>query len=85
ADAHFEYRGLGQDAKIGEWKTEWKRPAELPVEVRLVLRFADPARPWPAFSTALPLGFASAHAENATPGIQPPLQQVPPPTTGEGK
>ena len=85
ADAHFEYRGLGQDAKIGDWKTEWKRAAELPVEVRLVLRFADPARPWPAFATALPLGFASAHAETATSGIQPSVQQVAPPTTGEGK
>jgi general secretion pathway protein J len=85
ADAHFEYRGLGQDAKIGDWKTEWKRSAELPVEVRLVLRFADAGRPWPAFSTALPLGFASAHAENAMPGSQPPQQQVPPPTTGGGK
>jgi general secretion pathway protein J len=82
ADAHFEYRGLGPDAKIGDWKTEWKRPAELPIEVRLVLRFADPARPWPAFSTALPLGFASAHAENANAGVQPPLQQVPPAAKG---
>jgi len=85
ADAHFEYRGLGQDAKIGDWKTEWKRSAELPVEVRLVLRFADAARPWPAFATALPLGFASAHAENSQPGVQPPIQQVPTPTAGGGK
>jgi general secretion pathway protein J len=85
ADAHFEYRGIGQDAKIGDWKAEWKRPAELPIEVRLVLRFADAARPWPAFSTALPLGFASAHPENAAPGIQQPLQQAPSPTTGGGK
>ncbi len=89
AEAHFDYRGLGQDAKIGDWQSEWKRPSGLPIEVRLVLRFADPKRPWPAFATALPLGFASAHAENATPGIQPPLlrQQTPPslPTAGGGK
>jgi general secretion pathway protein J len=88
ADAHFEYRGLGQDGKIGDWKTEWKRPAELPIEVRLLLRFADPARSWPAFSTALPLGFANAHAENAMPGTQPqqPVQPPsPPPAAGGGK
>ena len=72
ADAHFEYRGLGQDAKIGDWQTEWNRPAELPLEVRLILRFADPNQPWPAFSTALPLGFAHARAESAdTPGVAP--------------
>jgi len=84
ADAHFEYRGLGQDAKIGDWKTEWKRPAELPIEVRLVLRFADPARPWPAFSTALPLGFATAHADNPTSGVQPSMP-LPPPAPGGGR
>jgi len=86
ADAHFEYRGLGQNAKIGDWKSEWKRPAELPIEVRLVLRFADPARAWPAFATALPLGFAGAHAENSMPGArpQPPAQPPPPPPPGGG-
>lgn len=84
AEAHFEYRGLGQDAKIGDWKTEWKRPAELPIEVRLSLRFANPAQPWPAFSTALPLGFASAHAENATSGAQLSSRQAPPPMPPPG-
>jgi len=88
AEAHFEYRGLDQNAAIGDWQSEWKRPAELPLEVRLVLRFADPARPWPAFATALPLGFAGAHAENAASGAQRSLQQQappPPPATGGGK
>jgi len=80
ADAHFEYRGLGQDATIGDWQTEWSRPSELPLEIRLVLRFADPTRPWPPFATALPLGFAHARPESADVGG---LQQVQRPRGGQ--
>jgi len=64
SEAHFEYRGIAQDGKIGEWQTEWRRPAQLPLEVRMVLRFSDPKRPWPAFVTALPLGYAQARADD---------------------
>ncbi len=84
AEAHFEYRGLGTDAKIGSWQQTWERPAELPLQIRLQLRFADAARPWPAFATALPLGFAHARAEDAAPGTQPVLRQVPPPLPASG-
>ncbi len=85
-EAHFEYRGLGQDAKIGPWQNSWDRPAELPLQVRLQLRFADPARSWPAFATALPLGFAHARAEDAAPGTQPGRNLIPPPpASGGGK
>ena len=81
ADGHFEYRGLAQDSTIGSWKTEWNRPAELPLEIRLVLRFADPSRSWPPFSTALPLGFAHARPEGATTGA---LAPAPPPMQPPG-
>ena len=71
ADAHFEYRGLGQEGQIGEWQTAWSRSAQLPLQIRLVLRFSDPTRPWPAFTTALPLGFAQARADDAAAPVQP--------------
>jgi general secretion pathway protein J len=71
ADAHFEYRGLGQDGKIGEWQTEWSRPSQLPLQIRVALRFSDPTRPWPPFATALPLGFAQARADDAAGPVQP--------------
>lgn len=76
SEAHFEYRALGTDAKIGSWETHWNRPAELPLQVRLQLRFTDPVRAWPAFATALPLGFARARAEDAAPGTNLPAPTV---------
>ena len=84
ADAHFEYRALGADAKIGPWETRWNRSAELPLQIRLQLRFVDPSRAWPAFATALPLGYAHARAEDAAPGTNPPVLR-PAPAEGGGK
>jgi general secretion pathway protein J len=72
-EGHFEYRALGPDAKIGPWQTKWDRSAELPLQIRLRLRFADPARVWPEFTTALPLGFARARAEDTGFGANPPV------------
>ena len=34
----------------------------------MLVRFADPKRPWPAFATALPLGFAHARADDVATG-----------------
>ncbi len=73
ADGRFEYRALGADAKIGRWQETWERSAELPLQVRLRLRFADPVRAWPEFATALPLGFARARAEDSDNGANPPV------------
>lgn len=64
AQARFEYRGLNEQAVAGPWHSTWRRPSQLPLEVRLVLRFNDAARPWPPFATALPLGFAQARADD---------------------
>lgn len=71
ASGHFEYRGLGADGKIGAWQTSWERVSEMPLQMRLRLRFVDPAQVWPAFATALPLGFASARAEGNGDGAIP--------------
>ena len=80
ADAHFEYRGLGPDGEIETWHESWDRVSELPLEIRLQLRFADPSRPWPAFVTGLPLGFARAQAAAVVaPG------SILPPRSGGGK
>jgi general secretion pathway protein J len=84
AEAHFEYRALGPDMKIGSWQPTWDRPAELPLQIRLQLRFTDPSRAWPAFTTALPLGYARARAEDAGPGANPPVL-APQPAQGGGK
>jgi general secretion pathway protein J len=73
ADGQFEYRALGSDAKIGTWQTKWDRSAELPLQIRLRLRFTDPSRAWPEFTTALPLGFARARAADSDYGANPPV------------
>ncbi len=62
ADAHFQYRSLGPDGKIADWTDQWHRFNEMPLELRLVLRFRDAALIWPAFETAVPLAFARAQA-----------------------
>jgi general secretion pathway protein J len=74
AEAHFEYRGLSEEGKSGDWQETWTRPSQLPLQVRLVLRFSDPTRPWPAFATALPLGFAQARSDDAGAPAPAPVQ-----------
>lgn len=64
AQAHFEYRGLDADGNAGSWQTKWDRAAQLPIAIRLVLRFGDAAQPWPPFATSLPLGWAQAHPDD---------------------
>jgi general secretion pathway protein J len=72
AEGRFEYRGLDQNGRIGDWQGEWSRASQLPIQIRLVLRFSDASRPWPPFMTALPLGFAQARADDSlTPGAAP--------------
>lgn len=73
SDAHFQYRSLGSDGRIADWSDSWRRPGEMPLEVRLLLRFRDAGLIWPNFETALPLAFARAQAADG--GIQ-----APPPT-----
>jgi general secretion pathway protein J len=74
ADAHFQYRSLGPDGRIADWVDSWHRAGEMPLEVRLSLRFRDRGLVWPNFETALPLAFARAQAADVV-GDQP----LPPP------
>ncbi len=64
AQARFEYRGLDRDGRAGPWESRWNRPSQLPLQIRLVLSFTDPGRPWPAFATTLPLGWAQARPDD---------------------
>ena len=74
ADAHFQYRSLGPDGRIADWADTWHRAGEMPLEVRLLLRFRDPGLVWPNFETALPLAFARAQASDVViaPTLPPP-------------
>ncbi len=78
ADAHFQYRSLGPDGKIGDWTDQWHRFNEMPLELRLLLRFRDAALIWPDFETAVPLAFARAQAADVV--AQP---NVPEPNNGD--
>ena len=73
ADAHFQYRSLGPDGRIADWSDNWHRAGEMPLEVRLLLRFRDNALTWPNFETAVPLAFARAQAADVV------IQPAPPP------
>jgi general secretion pathway protein J len=54
ASARFRYRTLGEDGRLGEWQERWETPAQLPLQVQVVLE--DRAgRPWPPLVVALPL------------------------------
>ena len=54
ASARFRYRTLGEDGRLGEWQERWETPAQLPLQVEVVLE--DRAgRPWPPLVVALPL------------------------------
>jgi general secretion pathway protein J len=75
ADAHFQYRSLGPDGRIADWTDGWHRAGEMPLEVRLLLRFRDPGLVWPNFETALPLAFARAQATDV--GIESPPSSSP--------
>ena len=70
-DAHFQYRSLGPDGRIAGWTDSWHRAGEMPLEVRLQLRFRNPGLIWPNFETALPLAFARAQASDVV--IEPSL------------
>jgi general secretion pathway protein J len=47
-DATFEYRGMEDTGKLGDWDDEWKRGNVAPQMIRLKLRFARAyAQTWP--------------------------------------
>jgi general secretion pathway protein J len=52
--AHFRYRALDADNKLGEWTDKWETGEALPLQVEITLRDAD-GRDWPPLLVALPL------------------------------
>jgi general secretion pathway protein J len=47
AEASFQFRSLDDRGRAGSWQDEWRLRASLPPQVRLRVRFTDPARRWP--------------------------------------
>ena len=57
AEARFEARGFGPDGRIEPFAPRWTRMGQLPVQVRLVGRFADGRTAFPEIR--VPLRFSS--------------------------
>lgn len=47
AEAYFEYRGLDENGELGGWMRDWDSHIQIPLLIRLVLRYEDEARSWP--------------------------------------
>lgn len=55
AEASFEYRGIDQTGILSVWLPRWEIEDRLPMQVRMKVRFVDPATVWPPFVVVLPL------------------------------
>lgn len=50
----FEYRGIDEEGKLGDWDDEWEDPARTPMMVRLDLEFQDGTHMhWPLLEVPL--------------------------------
>ena len=50
----FEYRGIDEEGKLGDWEDEWEDPARTPMMVRLSLEFQDGTyMRWPVLEVPL--------------------------------
>jgi general secretion pathway protein J len=38
-DGHFEFRGIDEEGKLGDWTEEWEDPSRTPMMVRVALEF----------------------------------------------
>lgn len=56
SEAWFEYRGLDQDGELDDWSRDWDNVQQLPLMVRLVVVYDDPARVWPDLEIAVLAG-----------------------------
>jgi len=59
ADARFEARGFGPEGRPADWG-EWERLGQLPSQVRLTARFAEPRLRFPALLVSLRYSLAGA-------------------------
>lgn len=50
----FEFRGIDERGRLGDWRSDWEDPARTPMMVRLNLEFQDgTAMRWPALEVPL--------------------------------
>lgn len=50
----FEFRGIDERGRLGDWRQDWEDPARTPMMVRLQLQFQDgTAMRWPALEVPL--------------------------------
>lgn len=57
-DASFDVRAMDAQSRPGRWLSTWQVSAQLPLLVRLRLRFSDPRQHWPDFVASIRLGVA---------------------------
>jgi general secretion pathway protein J len=52
--AEFEFRGIDDEGKLGDWETEWEDPSRTPMMVRLSMEFSrDSGMQWPVLEVPL--------------------------------
>lgn len=62
-DAEFEFRGLDETGKVGDWDDEWKRKGAAPQLVRLKLKFVREAhQEWPELTIPVMLDPSAANS-----------------------
>ncbi|MBB5014511.1 prepilin-type N-terminal cleavage/methylation domain-containing protein [Rehaibacterium terrae] len=73
AEARFAYRTLDERGELADWTDTWEDAGQLPLLVRIELRFTDERMRWATLETPLPLGFGRVAA---------PAVVAPPPRRG---
>lgn len=72
AEARFSYRGLDAGGELAEWSDTWEDGTQLPLLLRIELRFVDERMHWATFEAPLPLGAGRVAAPAV---IAPPARQ----------
>lgn len=84
----FEYRGLDDDGKLGDWVDKWEDTDRLPVMVRIDLQMrADSGMDWPIMDIPLmmDIGAMSPRRRSMPVRRQMPVPQQPPPSGSQGR
>lgn len=84
----FEYRGLGDDGKLGDWVDEWKDTDRLPVMVRIDFAMRDDSgMDWPTMDIPLmmDIGAMSSQRRSMPMPREPQQRTQPPPRSPRGQ
>lgn len=89
--AEFEFRGIDDEGKLGDWEPEWEDPSRTPMMVRLTMEFTrESGMQWPVLEVPLLIdvggvnnayrffGPSDDEAAGMPPGAQMPGGRVPP-------